>query len=185
MRANIEIRSCMMVWVSFGLLYVKLNSTGPYSFYMVFLLAKTKLLARDGSSLDTILPILAKNTPTQVFKTVKPTDHCMYHQVLTFQNATFLHTERIYVCLMFLRTATINLTGLNNVFTAGQEQESFIRNQRVNLDKSALLSDETPDYFQRVKFETLNSVWSRTPGGLATKRDRLSIVKSPWLPLIL
>jgi hypothetical protein len=125
---------------------------------MVFLLAKTILLARDGSSLDTILPILAKNTPTQVFKTVKPSDHRMYHQVLTFQNSTFLHTARIYVFRTFLRTATINLTGLNNAFTAEYEQESFNRNQGVNPDKSALLSDETPDYFQRAEFQTLTSV---------------------------
>lgn len=81
LRTNIAISSYMMLKVSLSLLYVKRNFTGPFAFYMVFLLARTLLFARDGSSWDTILSRLAKNTSTQVFKPVKPSGHFVYNQV--------------------------------------------------------------------------------------------------------
>jgi len=45
---------------------------------------------------------------------------------------------------MVLRTATINLMGLKDVFTAGYEAESSKQKSGLNSDKSAILSHGTP-----------------------------------------
>jgi hypothetical protein len=50
--------------------------------------------------------------------------------------------------------------GMNDVFTAGYDPESTKHKSGLNSDKSALLSDGTPDYFPRVLLKTLTSVWS-------------------------
>jgi hypothetical protein len=47
-----------------------------------------------------------------------------------------------------LSIATINLTGLKDVFTAGYEPESPKQKSGLNSDKSALLSDGTPTTFK-------------------------------------
>jgi hypothetical protein len=81
LRTNIAISSYTMLKVSLSLLYVKLNLARWFVYCMVFPLARTRLLATDGSSLDTILSRLAKNTSTQVFKPVKPSGQFVHHQV--------------------------------------------------------------------------------------------------------
>jgi hypothetical protein len=53
--------------------------------------------------------------------------------------------------------------GMNDVFTAGYETESTKHKSGLNSDKSALLSDGTPDYFPRVLFKTLDFNLIMTP----------------------